>query len=99
MATHMPTAIAGCQLDFKTPIVDERDRVIGWTKATPELYGRTIVHHEEAERLIGGPVECTFVEIEDRKDAASAGAPTGWRGSWRCLALRPAPEAMRRRGR
>jgi hypothetical protein len=94
----MPTALVGCELDIQTPIVDERERIIGWTKTTPELYG-AVVHHEQAERLVGGPVECAFIEIADKKAAAAAGAPIGWRGSWRCLALRPAPDAMTRRRR
>ena len=68
------------------PIVDERRRIVGWTDTTPELLGATL-RSSDAERLLGAGVVPLYVRIEDPADVARAGAPAGWRGAWRCLAL------------
>src|SRR5690349_161658 len=70
------------------PIVDECLRIVGWTYHVPMVSGYTL-RHSEAEALLGGPVDCAFIEIDQRTDAVRAGAPFNWCGPWRCLALVP----------
>ncbi len=72
----------GCQI----PIVDHRLQIVGWTAQPPEFRDGAL-HHPEAERLVGDPIEPIYVEIYDAADARRAGAPAGWTKPWRCLAL------------
>jgi hypothetical protein len=82
-------------LHWDVPIVDGNLRIVGWTKASPEL--STIFRHDEAERLIGEKVTCAYVQIADRDAARRAGAPDGWAAPWRCLALVAESAALGRR--
>jgi hypothetical protein len=68
------------------PIVGDGGRIVGWTSEVPEYQGVSL-RHEEAEALLSRPIACTYVEIEAPADAQRAGAPLGWNGPWRCLAL------------
>jgi hypothetical protein len=74
------------QANWEIPIIDAKRRIAGWTKLAPEYRG-AMLFHAEAERLVGGTVLCAYVQIEDQHDASRAGAPAGWQGTWRCLAL------------
>jgi hypothetical protein len=67
-------------------IVDEHGRIVGWTDITPVIRGTTL-RQPDAERLLGGAFLANYVRIENPEDAARAGAPAGWSGAWRCLAL------------
>jgi hypothetical protein len=69
------------------PIIDKKRRIIGWSKESP-YYVAGVLHHPEAEDLLGGAVIATFVQI-DGEEAAKAGAPPNWPGPWRCIGLCP----------
>ena len=69
-----------------TPIVDARRVIIGWTDVKPDVYG-TNIRHADAEGLLGSKIVSACVEIADPANALRAGAPSGWNGPWRCLAL------------
>ena len=71
---------------WQIPIVNRNRRIVGWTHDTPETIGASL-RHAEAERLVGGAVTATYVQISDRVAAGRAGAPLGWNGPWRCLAI------------
>ncbi len=71
---------------MKIPIVRNGGQILGWTDQVPELQGANL-RHADAERLLGGPVSCTYVQIDNRADARRAGAPPDWTGPWRCLAI------------
>src|SRR5688572_14052677 len=71
---------------WEIPIVNRNRRVVGWTHDSPDTIG-ALVRHIEAEKVVGGPVTATYVQITDRVAAGRAGAPPGWRGPWRCLAI------------
>ena len=71
---------------WQVPIVDENRRIVGWTSEGPEA-GASGTRHAAAEKLIGGPVTCAYVQISDRRAAACAGAPADWNEPWRCLAI------------
>jgi hypothetical protein len=71
---------------MQIPIIGGGGKILGWTDQVPELQG-TNLRHAEAERLLGGAVSCTYVQIDNRADALRAGAPPGWNGPWRCLAI------------
>lgn len=71
---------------MQIPIVSDAGKILGWTDQVPELQG-TNLRHAEAERLLGGPVSCTYVQIDNEADAQRAGAPKEWNGPWRCLAI------------
>jgi hypothetical protein len=68
------------------PIVDAGMRIIGWTSQVPVIRAGEL-HHPEAEALLGGPIQAVYVELTNLADAMAAGAPSGWREPWRCLAL------------
>jgi hypothetical protein len=68
------------------PIFDRDSRLVGWTRQGPEL-SNTLFRHAYAELLAGGSVVCIYVQIDDPADPKRAGAPSGWREPWRCLAL------------
>jgi hypothetical protein len=67
-------------------IVGPGGKILGWTSKVPEVQGM-ILRHAEAERLLGGGLSCTYVQIDDRDDATRAGAPPEWNGPWRCIAI------------
>ena len=71
---------------WEIPIVNRNRRIIGWTNVSPESVG-TSVRHSEAERLTGGPVTATYIQISDGSAAERAGAPVGWDRPWRCLGI------------
>lgn len=77
---------ATASTNMAIPIVDAQRRIVGWTAITPERRGASLFQ-PEAEGLLGTPIVATYVRIEDPDDAQRAGAPPGWRGGWRCLAL------------
>lgn len=77
---------ATASTNMAIPIVDAQRRIVGWTAITPELRG-TSLFQPEAEGLLGTPIVAMYVRIEDAHDAQRAGAPAGWQGAWRCLAL------------
>jgi hypothetical protein len=84
---------------MQIPIVCDARKIVGWTSQVPEATGSAL-RHAEAERLLGGPISCVYVEIDNPHDALRAGAPPEWSGPWRCLAIcrddgRPAPDAAR----
>src|ERR1051325_9940346 len=68
------------------PIVNARHDIAGWTSMAPVVV-RNRLRHKKAERLLGGPVFCVEITLTRPRDLAQAGAPRGWRNSWRCLAL------------
>jgi hypothetical protein len=68
------------------PIVGANRRIVGWT-GTPPKYSSSNAEHPEAEQLTGGPVAAAYVQIDDPADAQRAGAPLGWKGPWRCIAI------------
>ena len=75
-------------LRAEIPSVDQRRRIVGWTRTSPERDPASpFMIHEEAQRLVGGPLACAYVQIMDRAGAARAGAPSGWDRPWWCLAL------------
>lgn len=78
-------AAASLHAHPKIPIVDRGLHVIGWTDTVPQILATTI-SHREAEKIVGGPVTCAYVEVAG-DNAIAAGAPHDWRGPWRCLAL------------
>lgn len=82
----LPRAKRVPESGWEIPIYDRERRLVGWTRQGPEFRGPRL-HHPIAERLVGGPVLCTYVEIEDPADATRAGAPRDWKDPWRCLAL------------
>jgi hypothetical protein len=86
---------AAASTNMAIPIVDAQRRIIGWSGITPELRGATLFQ-PEAERILGTPIVAMYVRIEDPEDARRAGAPPGWQGGWRCLAL--CSERMARNG-
>ncbi len=77
---------AAARRRMSIPIVDAHGRIVGWTDVTPEFRGASL-HQPEAERLLGAAYLAAYVRIEDAEDAERAGAPPGWQGGWRCLAL------------
>ena len=68
------------------PIVDARQRIVGWTRTAPQYVGG-FLRHRDAEAKLGSVVVAAFVEIEALQDAVKAGAPADWQGPWRCLGL------------
>ena len=94
MGQYLPLAQRGpgrkvratASTNMAIPIVDARRRIVGWTAITPELRGAALFQ-PEAERILGTPIVAMYVRIENPDDAQRAGAPPGWQGGWRCLAL------------
>lgn len=74
------------ETSMELPIFDRQSRLVGWTRRNPEV-GSVRLRHAYAELLVGCTVGGVYVEIEDPADAKRAGAPPGWKGPWRCLAL------------
>jgi len=68
------------------PIVGADRKIVGWTDRIPEIIGASL-RHAEAEKLVGGRIVAIYIEIDNPLDAAKAGAPKEWRGTWRCLAI------------
>lgn len=68
------------------PIINAEREIVGWTDVPPAIE-RNRLRHSEAERLLGGPIFCTEIGLTDPRQAARAGAPRGWRATWRCMAL------------
>lgn len=68
------------------PIVNADHAIVGWTDVDPVVV-RNRLRHRKAERMLGGPIHCVEIVLTDRRQMAQAGAPPGWRSSWRCLAL------------
>jgi hypothetical protein len=68
------------------PIVDNRRRIVGWTRTVPH-YIDGVLRHPEAEAILKGAVVAAYVEIQAPQEAVRAGAPAGWQGPWRCLGL------------
>jgi hypothetical protein len=71
---------------WQIPIVNRNRRIIGWTQESPQATG-AILRHIEAEKVVGGPVTATYIQITNRSAAERAGAPAGWIEPWRCLAI------------
>ena len=68
------------------PIVNADHAIVGWTDVDPVVV-RNRLRHRKAERMLGGPIHCVEIVLTDRRQMTQAGAPPGWRSSWRCLAL------------
>jgi hypothetical protein len=68
------------------PIVNADHVIVGWTDVDPVVV-RNRLRHRKAERMLGGPIHCVEIVLTDRRQMAQAGAPPGWRSTWRCLAL------------
>jgi hypothetical protein len=68
------------------PIVNADHVIVGWTDVDPVVV-RNRLRHRKAERMLGGPIHCVEIVLTDRRQMAQAGAPPGWRRTWRCLAL------------
>jgi hypothetical protein len=68
------------------PIVNASRVIVGWTDRDPVVV-RNRLRHRTAERLLGGPIHSVEIVLTDRRQMAQAGAPPGWKSSWRCLAL------------
>ena len=68
------------------PIVNAARAIVGWTDVAPVIV-RNCLRHRKAERMLGGPIFCVEIVLGDRRQMAQAGAPCGWRSTWRCLAL------------
>ena len=71
---------------MRIPIINAERAIVGWTSVAPVVEHNRL-RHPEAERLLGGPIFCTEMELSDPRQAAQAGAPRGWRETWRCMAL------------
>ena len=69
------------------PIIDGNARIVGWTTTAPDQRAGRVIHRE-AQEMIGTALGAAFVDL-DAKDAERAGAPPGWTGPWRCLAICP----------
>jgi hypothetical protein len=85
---------------MRIPIVNADRKVVGWTHDPPVIEHNRL-RHPVAERLLGGPIFCTEVTLDDPRHAVAAGAPRGWRHTWRCMAIcgderSPSFERMRR---
>ena len=74
------------------PIIDGNGRIVGWTRTAPNQRGGRVIHREAAT-MIGSALGAAFVDL-DARDAQRAGAPDGWTGPWRCLAICPARMAQ-----
>ena len=68
------------------PIVNAQHAIVGWTDEDPVVV-RNRLRHRMAEQMLGGPIHCVDIVLTDRRQMVQAGAPAGWRSSWRCLAL------------
>lgn len=68
------------------PILNARREIVGWTEVAPVVV-RNRLRHRQAERLLGGPIFCVEIALTAPRDLALAGAPRGWRDTWRCMAL------------
>jgi len=68
------------------PIVNASHVIVGWTDLDPVVV-RNRLRHRTAERMLGGPIHSVEIVLTDRREMAQAGAPPGWKSSWRCLAL------------
>jgi hypothetical protein len=68
------------------PIVNAEHMIVGWTDVPPAIV-RNRLRHRKAEQMLGGPIHCVEIVLSDRQHLARAGAPRGWRSTWRCLAL------------
>ena len=73
-------------LRWDVPIVDHSRRIVGWTAENPKNRG-AVIHHAQAEKLLGRPITCAYVQLKDQPSAERAGAPPGWKEPWRCLAI------------
>jgi hypothetical protein len=74
-------------MSLEVPILDRNHQIVGWTRETPKTFGASI-RHAEAERLTGGPVTATYVQIKDKSAAVRAALhPTGRTpgGAWPLL--------------
>lgn len=71
---------------MRIPIVNAAHEIVGWTDVEPVVERNRLRHHE-AETLLGGPIHSVEIVLADRRQMAMAGAPSGWRSTWRCLAL------------
>lgn len=71
---------------MRIPIVNANRVIVGWSDVEPVVERNRLRHHE-AETLLGGPVHSVEIVLADRRQMAMAGAPAGWRSTWRCLAL------------
>ena len=69
------------------PIVDADQRIIGWSTQEANVGAGGEVIHLDAQKLISGPLVCACIRVYDPVHAARAGAPPGWKGEWRCLAI------------
>lgn len=68
------------------PIIDRSGHVVGWTSTPPtSTAGR--IQHPDAAKLLSGEITTRYIELDDPKDAARAGAPGGWTQPWRCFAI------------
>src|SRR5262245_26358738 len=67
------------------PIVNNKRVIVGWTDTAPKCIDAAL-RHADAEKLVG-PLKCLYVQIDAAADKHRAGAPAGWIGPWRCLAL------------
>lgn len=72
--------------ETRIPIVDATGTVVSWASEPPAVAGMSI-RHPQAEALLGGEIDCAYLELRDPEAARAAGAPPGWNGPWRCLAI------------
>jgi hypothetical protein len=68
------------------PIVNAEHTIVAWTDVAPAVV-RNRLRHRKAEQMLGGPIHCVEIVLTDKHHLARAGAPRGWRRTWRCLAL------------
>lgn len=69
-------------------IVDRLGNVVGWTDTPPSVIGGRLVH-PDAAALIGEDLSTSNIQLTEAEHVARAGAPAGWPGPWRCMALCP----------
>ena len=72
--------------ETRIPIVDAAGAVVGWSSEPPKVVGMSL-RHPQAEALLGGAIDCAYLELHDPDEAMAAGAPPGWSGPWRCLVI------------
>src|ERR1041385_7101535 len=79
---------------MEIPIIDASRKIVGWTADDPE-YSGGLLRHAKAERLLRGPIACTYLEIPNPLLQRRAGAPAGWSEPGQSLEICSAGEMVK----